>query len=483
MLARISHKWLWALGALFVIVNAIGIAMEFYFIPAIAVVLGVLWAAFFRLDRLVLFIVACVPLSINLEQLELGGIGFYLPTEPLLFGVLLLFIVKVISGKSIDTRIFKHPISILLYFYLGWMFVTSISSEMPVVSFKFLLVKMWFIVGFYFLMVHLFQDFSNFRKFYLLYLFPLFAVILYTVIRHAGYGFEKDPGHWVMEPFYKDHTSYGAVLAMYVPVLIATLLSRKMNTLLRALLIIGLVILTVGVILSYTRAAWVSIAAAGALLVLMLLRIKLRTLIVVFVSLVSFVWVAQDDLVIVLERNKQDSSDDLAEHVESISNVSSDASNLERLNRWNCALAMFEARPLVGWGPGVYQFVYAPFQRSQDLTIISTNNADGGNAHSEYLGPLSEQGVPGMLLMVVLVLMVTALAFKLAYRIQNYEVRLLIFGSFLGLFTYFVHGVLNNYLDTDKASAPFWGFIAVLVAIDLYYNPSTTTGITSEKEL
>jgi hypothetical protein len=35
--------------------------------------------------------------------------------------------------------------------------------------------------------------------------------------------------------------------------------------------------------------------------------------------------------------------------------------------------------------------------------------------------------------------------------------------------TYFIHGVLNNYLDTDKASVPFWGFIAVLVAIDIYH--------------
>ena len=25
----------------------------------------------------------------------------------------------------------------------------------------------------------------------------------------------------------------------------------------------------------------------------------------------------------------------------------------------------------------------------------------------------------------------------------------------------------NNYLDTDKASAPFWGFLAILVAMDL----------------
>ena len=38
----------------------------------------------------------------------------------------------------------------------------------------------------------------------------------------------------------------------------------------------------------------------------------------------GFLWVAQDALLIQLKRNEQDSSDDLAEHVESISNVSSD---------------------------------------------------------------------------------------------------------------------------------------------------------------
>ncbi|MDP4826629.1 MAG: hypothetical protein NWR73_03015 [Flavobacteriales bacterium] len=29
--------------------------------------------------------------------------------------------------------------------------------------------------------------------------------------------------------------------------------------------------------------------------------------------------------------------------------------------------------------------------------------------------------------------------------------------------------MLNNYLDTDKASMPFWSFIAALVAIDIFY--------------
>jgi hypothetical protein len=38
----------------------------------------------------------------------------------------------------------------------------------------------------------------------------------------------------------------------------------------------------------------------------------------------------------------------------------------------------------------------------------------------------------------------------------------------LGLITYFIHGLMNNFLDTDKASVPVWGFIAILVAMDIY---------------
>jgi hypothetical protein len=35
---------------------------------------------------------------------------------------------------------------------------------------------------------------------------------------------------------------------------------------------------------------------------------------------------------------------------------------------------------------------------------------------------------------------------------------------------------MNDFLDTDKASVPFWGFIAILVALDLYYLPKKKDG-------
>jgi len=40
----------------------------------------------------------------------------------------------------------------------------------------------------------------------------------------------------------------------------------------------------------------------------------------------------------------------------------------------------------------------------------------------------------------------------------------------LGLVTYYLHGSLNNFLDTDKASVPFWGFTAAIVALEVYHS-------------
>jgi hypothetical protein len=37
----------------------------------------------------------------------------------------------------------------------------------------------------------------------------------------------------------------------------------------------------------------------------------------------------------------------------------------------------------------------------------------------------------------------------------------------MGLITYMAHAVFNNFLDTDKLSIPFWGFISAIVAMDL----------------
>ena len=337
-----SHiKWFYGITGGFLLALLVGIATENYAVALIPAVVAVLWAAFFRTGDLVLFTALSAPLSLNLEQLELGGVGFYLPTEPLLFGLTLVFLFKAISSKqAIDPALYKNPITRLVMVHLAWIFLTSICSELPLVSFKFALARTWFVIPCFLMAAQVFKDPKRSSRFFLLYLIPLTVVILYTVYRHSTFGFEKDAGHWVMEPFFKDHTSYGAVLAMFVPVLFGMLVQKGTNNLLRVILMLLFLILMLGVILSYTRAAWVSLVVALGVLGLLWLRVKFRTVLSAAVVVGALVWFAQDDLLIMLERNKQDSSDNLSEHVESISNVSSDASNLERLKQMELRLCV-----------------------------------------------------------------------------------------------------------------------------------------------
>ena len=403
------------------------------------------------------------PLSVDLSELDIDGVGLIIPTELLLMGLFLLGLWQFALGRKLY---FKHPLLWWMAIYFSWMLITTMTSEDPLVSLKYIIARAWYIVPCFLLLVPLFEKHILPEKMYRLYFMTLILAIGYTIIRHSMHGFDKDSAHWVMEPLFKDHTVYGAALALVFPFVILQLFSKQHNPLLRFFYVTGSLVLTIGLILSYTRAAWLSVVFAAGIGILMVMKVPFKWILFSGLVLGTMTTVYWDDIQISLNRNKKESSDKMDEHIKSISNVSSDASNLERLNRWNCAIAMYSERPLVGWGPGMYQFVYAPFQRAQDKTIISTNRGDGGNAHSEFLGPLSEQGLMGMLIYISFVLLVMFMGFRIYGNTSEYEEKLIVMGLFLGIVTYFAHGFLNNFLDSDKIAVPFWVAISYLVYRD-----------------
>jgi O-antigen ligase len=292
-------------------------------------------------------------------------------------------------------------------------------------------------------------------------------VIGYTIYQHWLFGFEEDPAHWVMSPFYNDHTAYGAALAMFYPALIIFTFRSGYSNNVRIIAGILLVIFTTALILSFTRAAWVSLVGALGLYLILYFRVKWQYIVGIFLIGIIYIAASWTDLVMQLEQNRQDTSDDIAEHISSISNISTDASNLERINRWNSAFRMFNERPIFGFGPGTYSFLYAPYQLSSEKTIISTNAGNMGNAHSEYIGPLAESGILGLLTFLAVSVAIVATGWRVYLRMEPGPNRAALCAVLLGIVTYFIHGSLNNFLDTDKASVPFWGFAAIIVAADI----------------
>ncbi len=450
-------------GLLYALCLFFSFYFEFFYLALIPLVGMVVIMTIFRMHWTFYMIALVTPLSVDLSELDIDGVGLIIPTELLLMGLFLLGLWQFALGRKLY---FKHPLLWWVAIYFSWMLITTMTSEDPLVSFKYSIARAWYILPCFLLLVPLFEKHLLPEKMYRLYFMTLILAIGYTIIRHSMHGFDKDSAHWVMEPLFKDHTVYGAALALVFPFVILQLFSKQHNPLLRFFYVIGSLVLTIGLILSYTRAAWLSVVFAAGIGMLMVMKVPFKWVLFSGLVIGSLTTVYWDDIQISLNRNKKESSDKMDEHIKSISNVSSDASNLERLNRWNCAIAMFNERPVVGWGPGMYQFVYAPFQRAQDKTIISTNRGDGGNAHSEFLGPLSEQGLMGMLIYISFVLLVMFMGFRVYGNTSEYEEKLVVLGLFLGVVTYFAHGFLNNFLDSDKIAVPFWVAISYLVFRD-----------------
>lgn len=465
----LKYKWLFIAVLAFMALNSFLIAKEFFWLSILPFVLLVGTLFFLALDKLLIAMAFFTPLSVNIIDFVDSPIGMFLPTEPVLFAILLLFVVRFVMLDKLDHSVLKHPITLVIIAQLLWIAVTTLTSSDIVVSAKFLLARLWFVVSFYFLGIRMFKDPKKVHWFHWAYITGMIIVVFYTLGNHATYNFAHKPAHWVMSPFYKDHTSYGALLAMFIPVILGMLFYPNRSVQYKWGVSLLLVLFGVATVLSYTRAAWLSLIGAAMVFACIWFRIRFRYLLIAGIAGLLVFFSIKDQLLIQLEKNSQDSSDNLTEHVQSMTNVSTDASNLERLNRWYSAWGMFKERPIVGWGPGTYQFVYAPFQDPGMKTIISTNAADMGNAHSEYIGPLAEQGVLGALLMLVLIAVVLDRGIRLYYKVDDLETRIFLLTMTLGLITYYAHGILNNFLDTDKASVPFWGFTAAIVAIDLYY--------------
>lgn len=453
--------------------NAYLFFQDNYFLTALPGVLAIAYMGIYHTQTAFLITVLLTPLSVNLEEFTAGQIGLFIPTEPILFGLMLLMLMRQLQTPFLDRQFWRHPITISLGFYLVWVLMSSITSTHPGVSFKFLLMKLWYIIPILFIGVQLFQKKLNVAAFLWLYSVGMTIVILYTLVRHYGYAFGEEEGHWVMSPFFKDHTIYGAAVAMSLLFIIGLLVSKKQNPLVHLTLLVMLVITLVGLYFSYTRGAWLSVVFAGVVWLFIRFKVKFKYLLAIGVTLLALVLIFWSKIEMELARNKQEhTTTAFDERLQSAANITSDASNLERLNRWDAALAMFYERPVFGFGPATYAFEYAPYQDPENLTIISTNFGDMGNAHSEFLGPLAEMGIFGILAVIAFVSALFYKGITLYIRLkrdfpERKELRLLLLCSILSMSTYFFHGLLNNYLDTDKASIPVYGVCAMIIGIEI----------------
>lgn len=470
MIQEINLKWLYSSGLLFAVASVLSVVFQFYFTLLLPIAAVILLLAVYYPQWLFFISVALVPLSVTVHDIGFG-IGMHLPSEPVIILLMGVSALRILWDGFVSKEFLKHPLTIVIGLHLLWTFLTSISSSIPLVSFKYFLARLWFVLVYFYFASRLFEQELNFRRFLLLMLIPAGLVVTWIVTLHSTHGFSRDAVFSIIQPFFWIHGVYAAMVAWFAPVAWVLFLKGKsleLSPLIRSFMLYLCILFLVALVYSYTRAAWLSLAAAVTVYAIVSLKIDRKLLYLAVAGVLAVGLYFQGDIMLKLSRNKTGSnSKNMEKHLQSATNIKNDPSNLERLNRWSCAYRMFLDKPILGFGPGTYMFQYAPYQLSYQKTVISTNFATLGHAHSEFLGPLAESGLIGMLLWLLVFVLSIHYTLKLVYEGKSANSRTYALLILLGLTTYFVHGFLNSYFDYDKIAMPFWAFISMIVNLDI----------------
>ena len=415
---------------------------------------------------LIMIMVVLLPFSFEAE----AGNGFNInvPSEPLL-GIAIFSIVFDIIRKPGSFKLFIGTENVWIFPFLLSFIISTIFSSIHWVSIKCTIVNVSYILVYFMWLQQLIRKNPDlFPRLMGLYSISLLGVLVCSVYQLHRYDWNPATITGIFRPFYKDHTIFGATSAIVATFWFAYGLTRKILTTKILFLILGLLFLGC-VLLSTSRAAIISMVVFGVVWFLLNLRIRLKPLIIgaISISLILFIFRSQVDNILTENKHLSHNSQlDYIEQMESTSNISSDISNMERINRWIAGLGMFTEKPYLGFGPGTYQFAYIPFQHQEYMNRLTVHDPwhipenSGGTAHSEYLLAISEMGILGILTLFLFLGRWIWIAFEGSLYHKERSTIIFIFAI---ISTYFFHALFNNFLTTDKFAFLFWGMAAWMV--------------------
>lgn len=156
---------------------------------------------------------------------------------------------------------------------------------------------------------------------------------------------------------------------------------------------VAAVILTAGVVASWSRGAWVALTLALVVVLLAFPRHAWRGVLIAggVLALVVLLWLAGVLPASIIERISSSTAEFLAfEDVRGVDITPDNYAVVERLAHWQAALNMAVTHPWLGVGLGNYEVVYHQYRLINWIEPL-------GHAHNYYLNILAETGIIGLL--------------------------------------------------------------------------------------
>jgi O-antigen ligase len=405
-----------------------------------------------------IFFLLLFTIPLSTEYQFSTTLGTDVPDEALMWLLTPMIIFILFRNREILEVLLRNKIMVAILISLYWTLITVLLSGSPVVSLKFLLAKIWYIVPFVIGAVLFLRE----RKDHLLagnlMLIPMLFTVIVILVRHGFEGFSFDSVNDVTVPFFRNHVNYGALLVCMIPLAWGLYRAGYRYWL------IGLIIMLAGLFFSYSRGAWLALGAA--LIVVYFIRknaVQWLIGLAVVTVILGAAWFLDDNRYLQyrpqFEKTIYHASFD--EHMAATYKMQ-DMSTVERFYRWIAAVKMAKEDPVTGSGPNSFYPLYKSYVANDFRTYVS-DNPEKSTVHNYFLLLLTEQGVPGLLLFIILYIMMLMNAQKRYHNSTDRHTKglMLVIGAVLGMIGILIF--LSDLIETDKIGSIFYLCGGILV--------------------
>lgn len=423
--------------------------------------------------RIFYVLFALLPFSME-YYFENLGLGMDIPSEPVMLVLTVVTVLLVIRDKmTFPKNYIFHPVFLLLFIHVFWIFVTSVNSTFPWLSFKFLLAKLWYIIPFCVFPLYAFKEEKYFVKAYkIVYYFLLISIVI-VLVRHSFEGFTFAASYDVVRPFFRNHVTYAAISVVCLPFVWSFMkINQKESTPYRAYIWAFFIFVT-GIYFSFTRAAILSMFIALGAYYIFHARLVKPVLAMISVILIAGVtYLSWDnkymDFAPDFERTITHTEfDNLLEATYKLEDISS----MERVYRWMAGAEMIKEKFWMGFGPSTFYSNYKSYSISSFQTYVSDNPEKSG-IHNYFLMIWVEQGFTGLLIWMILCFTVLIWGENIYHKASIPRDRYFIMATLLSTVIILSMNLINDLIETDKVGPFFFFNVAILLFYSQKYPDS-----------
>jgi O-antigen ligase len=409
---------------------------------------------------------ASLPLCISVY---LGNLSTDLPTEPLMALLMLCYFFYLLKHFNAEHKSFlSHRFVQLIFLYFVWFIIVAIFSTVPLISFKYIVAKGWYITAFLLVTPLVITEVKHFKTAFWCMFTMLLPIVVYTVVNHAQIGFAFDNSNMMSAPFFRNHVDYACHLSIFFPFLFVAHSWYKRGDIKRIVIQFAIVLFVFAIVSSFTRTAWLAIILCLPIYFIIKWKLIKAAIITASAGLLLFVgYITAENryMLFAPDYKKTIMHHNLSDHLESTETLN-DVSSAERLYRWVAAWEMFKHKPITGFGQGGFVPNYKNYAVSLFTTYLS-GNIEKSTVHNYLLLLLTEQGVPGFLFFIVIIITVLIQSQRIYFETKNVQEQQIVMALIIAFIVLLFDNMLSDLIEAVKVGPFFYWIIALLVIQDL----------------